>query len=131
MSKTILQINYNFGMTEQEFEQTVSPAAEPISCVPGHEWKIWLKNAENKIGGGVYLFTSQAAAENYLEGPIVGQLKSHPGFTGIDVKVFDVLEAQSIITRAPVFEIANSETFAARGSQIRNYFEGRYSRTEE
>lgn len=103
MSKTIVQINYNFWITEREFEQAVSPAAELLSKIPGLEWKIWLKNAESKIGGGIYLFNSRAAAEAYLDGPMVKQLKNHPAFTGIDVKVFNVMEAQSKITRAPVF----------------------------
>lgn len=109
MHKTIVQINYNFWITEREFEQAVSPAAELLSRIPGLEWKIWLKNAENKIGGGIYLFASRAAAEAYLAGPVVQQLKQHPAFTGVDVKVFSVMPALSEITRAPVFDRQSGE----------------------
>lgn len=113
MAKIIVQINYNFWITEREFEQAVSPAAELLSKIPGLEWKIWLKNTENKVGGGIYLFNSRAAAEAYLAGPIVKQLKNHPAFTEIDVKLFNIMEAQSTITRAPVFDGQKTVTFSA------------------
>jgi len=40
------------------------------------------------------------------------QLKNHPAFTAIDVKIFNVMEAQSAITRAPVSDGQKTATFS-------------------
>ena len=74
--------------------------ADPISKVPGLEWKVWLHDAE-KIAGGVYLFKDEKSVNGYLNGEIVAGIKKYPGVKDIEAKVFDVLPEHSKITRGP------------------------------
>ena len=54
---------------------------------------------ERSRGGGVYLFADRAAATAYLEGPIVKGLRDNPALAGVEVRLFDVLDGPSVITR--------------------------------
>jgi hypothetical protein len=54
------------------------------------------------LAGGIYLFESEGAAQSYLDGPIVGALKTSPAVSNISAKLFDVLESHTAMTRGPV-----------------------------
>ena len=59
-------------------------------------------NEAERLGGGLYLFESETAAQSYLDGPIVAALKASPDISNISAKLFDVLESHSAITSGPV-----------------------------
>ena len=99
---SVLQINFTFDMSAEEYEATVAPLAEPIAHVEGLLWKVWVINDEAKVAGGIYLFDKRASIDAYLSSDIVAMLASNPQITDIDVKVFDVMESVSAITRAPL-----------------------------
>lgn len=107
MSQKILQVNMKFKIPRGDLEQAYNQAAQPIADVPGLLWKVWLMNEADRETGGIYLFESQAAVNAYLAGPIVASLKANPAFTDLSAKVFDVMEGQSQITRAPLKELAS------------------------
>lgn len=48
----------------------------------------------------------EEAAQGYLDGPIVAELKASPVIRDISAKLFDVLEPHTAITRGPVKESA-------------------------
>lgn len=98
----LLQINLNFSVSRSELEAAWLQAAEPIAAQPGLTWKIWLINEADHEAGGIYLFESEAAAQAYLDGPICAALKSSPVISNINVKMFDVLDQHSSITRGPL-----------------------------
>lgn len=102
MSQKILQINYKFGIPAADFSRAMLPAAQPISESPGLQWKIWLINEADSEAGGIYLFEDEAALNAFLGGPIVSAFKANPVVSDIRVKVFDVSEAHSLVTRAPI-----------------------------
>ena len=56
-------------------------------------------NEAEHVAGGIYLFDSEASAQAYLRGPIVAGLKANPAIGDIDAKLFDVMEAHTLITR--------------------------------
>lgn len=99
MSKEIVQINYAFSGPRAEFEQENLPYAQPIAETPGLHWKIWIINEERSEAGGIYLFDDAAAAERFLEGPIIAEMKSDPT---LSIKRFNVMEEHTAITRGPV-----------------------------
>jgi hypothetical protein len=105
MDKAIVQINFQFGMSLSEFVAFVRPLAEPIAAVDGLLWKIWLLDEEKCTSGGVYLFESLAAAQQYLAGPIVAGLAQNPQFMQIEVKVSGVAEELSALTYAPLTQL--------------------------
>ena len=102
MSQKILQINYRFGIPAADFSRALLPVAQPISETPGLQWKIWLMNEAEAEAGGIYLFEDEAAVKAYLGGPIVSALKANPNVSDIRVKIFDVSEAHSLVTRGPI-----------------------------
>jgi hypothetical protein len=99
----IVQINFTNDISEEELAVRSGPEqAQVFTTLPGLLWKIWLRDPERRESGGIYLFESREAAESYVAGPIVARIKGNPDFGDVTVKVFDVREEQSRITRAPL-----------------------------
>ena len=102
MSTSILQLNFKFSVTGDEYTQAVSPLAEKFAALPGLRWKIWMINNEESEAGGIYLFDDEASVKEYLEGPLAAQVTSHPALSDFSVKHFDVMEDVTAVTRGPV-----------------------------
>jgi Putative mono-oxygenase ydhR len=60
-----------------------------------------MNEAANEAGG-IYLFKDEAAVNEYLGGSIVNALKTNPVVSDIRVKMFDVSEAHTLVTRGPI-----------------------------
>jgi len=102
----ILQVNFKLQSSTAEYEQICQSVAQVIASVPGLRWKVWLLNKQEKEAGGIYLFDTQEALNNYLAGPIVAQLKSHPAVSEVSAKQFDVMPEVTAITHGPVSAMA-------------------------
>ena len=102
MSKKILQLNFKFSVSSAEYEQAVSPLAEDFAAVDGLIWKVWIMNEAESEAGGIYLFEDESSLKAYLDGPLAGQVKSHPALSDMSAKVFDVMDKVTAITRGPV-----------------------------
>jgi hypothetical protein len=113
MSKTILQLDFNYTMPVTEYEGLCQQAAPAIANVEGLLWKIFLLDAERQTAGGQYLFQSRAAAEAYLAGPIIAQLQQHPGIEDLTVRQYDIQEAPTHVTRGPLVSPGNGSSMAA------------------
>ncbi|MBY0334577.1 MAG: YdhR family protein [Acetobacteraceae bacterium] len=100
----IVQINYrrpDMPKAEWEARYTDARAAQFLQ-VPGLHWKVWLDGEAERLAGGIYLFEDRASAEAYVNGPIVARLKGNSELSEVDVRIFDVRERMSEITRAPL-----------------------------
>jgi len=102
MSEKILQINFKFDMPLAEYDQLAAQTAEPIAATPGLRWKVWLMNEAEHECGGIYLFDDEASVRAFLAGPIVTGAKSDPTLSDASVKIFDVMEEHTAITRGPI-----------------------------
>jgi len=102
VSKKILQINSRFHISPAGLEEEFKGAADPISKVPGLEWKIFGANADRSEAAGIYLFEDAESLQAYLEGPIMAAMQTKPVFGDIEVKIFDVAEEATRTTRGPV-----------------------------
>ena len=100
----IVQVNYTRPeMAKAEWEaRYTDDRAKQFLAVPGLQWKIWLDGEEERRAGGIYLFADRAAAEAYVNGPIVARMKANPDITDLQIRIFDVRQNMSEITRAPV-----------------------------
>ena len=105
MSAKLLQINFSFDATPEEYTAAVSPLADDFAAVRGLHWKIWIINPEQREAGGVMLFEDQAAVGEFLDGPLAAAIKAHPAVRGLKAAVFDVMTAPTAITRGPVTTI--------------------------
>src|SRR5690606_34072492 len=74
--------------------------AANISFEPALPWKIWIEGREMGEAGGIYLFDTLDAAEMYLEKH--RERLAAEGFVKINAKLFEVNEALSLLTRAPL-----------------------------
>lgn len=99
MALKLLQINYRLSGSRREYEQENLPYAEPIGNTPGLRWKVWIINEDHAEAGGIYLFESEAAVQAFLDGPIIAEMKGDPT---LSIKVFDVVEELTAVTRGPV-----------------------------
>ena len=108
MSGKLVQINFKFNVPRRDYEQAVSPLAGEIAAVAGLHWKVWLMNEAESEAGGIMLFTDEASAMAYLDGPIVAQITGHPALSDFSVKLFDVLKDETVITHGPIKERAEA-----------------------
>ncbi len=107
MSVKVLQINFQFNVPRDAYEQTVAPMAGDFAAVPGCRWKIWLMNEAAQEAGGIYLFEDEASLQTYLNSPLVPAVTSHPALSDFSVKQFDTLEAVTKVTRGPIEKAAS------------------------
>ncbi len=100
----IVQINYRRpDMPKAAWEaRFTDDRAKPFLEVAGLQWKIWLDGADERRAGGIYLFADRAAADAYVNGPIVARMRANPDIQELDIRVFDVRQRMSEITRAPL-----------------------------
>jgi hypothetical protein len=106
----ILQINFKLNVSPVEYHKICESFAETFASLPGLRWKIWLSNEQENEAGGIYLFNSEQALNDYLSGPIVAQLKNHPALKEISAKRFDVMEDVTAVTRGPVSAMAATQS---------------------
>ncbi len=102
MSAKLLQLNFNFSMSRAEYEQLAGALAADFAAVDGLRWKIWLMNEGGSEAGGIYLFEDESSLQAFLGGPLAAQVQSHPAFSDLSAKVFDVLDDPTAVTRGPV-----------------------------
>lgn len=100
----IVQINYRRpDMPNAEWEaRYTDDRARQFLDVAGLLWKIWLDGADERRAGGIYLFADRASAEAYVNGPIVARVKANPELSELEIRIFDVRQRMSEITRAPL-----------------------------
>ena len=102
MSTRILQLNFKFSVTGTEYTQAVSPLAEKYAAVPGLRWKVWIINEAESEAGGIYLFDDETSLNALMESPLTKQVTSHPALSDFNVKIFDVMDEITAVTRGPI-----------------------------
>ena len=102
MSEIMLQLNFNFSVSKEEYEQAVSPLADKFANVPGLIWKIWILNAEKSEAGGIYLFENQASLDEFLAGSLAKTVTGHPALSNFSVKQFGIMNDITEVTRGPI-----------------------------
>jgi hypothetical protein len=102
MAGTIVQINFKFDGSKDEYLKVFRDVAPPIAATAGLRWKIWPWNDQERVGGGVYLFEDASSAQAFLTGPIAAGLGQNPALSEVSVKQFEVLEDLTAVCRGPV-----------------------------
>jgi hypothetical protein len=102
MSSMLLQLNFKYNVTREEYEGAVSPLADKFAAVPGLRWKIWIINETETEAGGIYLFEDEASLKALLESELAAGVINHPALSDFSVKTFAVMDEITAITRGPV-----------------------------
>lgn len=98
----LLQIDFPYnGPVGKEMVEAFADLASSISKEKGLIFKIWTENEDTKEAGGIYLFEDLLSLEAYLK-MHTARLQSF-GIRDIRSKIFEVNEALSKITKAPIF----------------------------
>ena len=116
---TVLHLRFKLRVPPDVLLAHSREAATIIASVEGLIWKIWVLNEEESEIGGMYLFADRAAAEAYLNPPIVQAVCSNPAVASTQSQLWDVESSLSALTRAPLPEIcveyAEPHAFMAGG----------------
>ncbi len=98
--KTLLQINFTHDLRDEEYQALTARVAPAIAEVDGLEWKIFLTGSDRRAGG-VYLFRDEAAADAYLNGPIITGLRGHPAIGEPQIRKSGIMADITAVTRGP------------------------------
>jgi rhodanese-related sulfurtransferase len=101
MSATIVQINFSFAGSWEDYETGNKDAASFIASLPDLGWKVWLKNAATGEAGGIYLFHDEAAAQGFAA-QAAAMLADMPPVSNVSIKQFGVIESLTAVTRGPI-----------------------------
>lgn len=103
-TKKVLTTRFNYSLLTEELKKIMPVVAPNFSEIPGCCWKIWLINEDRKEAGGVYLFGSDTDLQQFLNSDLFGSVANNPAFSNLQTYTFDVAEAASIITGAPLMK---------------------------
>lgn len=112
MSPTIVQINFSFAGSWEDYETGNKDAASFLAGMPGLGWKVWLKNAATGEAGGIYLFHDEAAAHGFAA-QVAAMLADMPPVSNVSIKQFGVIESLTAVTRGPIAPPIHATTFGA------------------
>jgi hypothetical protein len=102
MSETIMQLNFKYDVSTEDYTSAVDPLAEQFAAVPGLRWKIWMINEDEAEAGGIYMFEDDAALQAFLESELAAAVTTHPALRDFSVKPFKIMEKLTAVTRGPV-----------------------------
>lgn len=102
MASCILQTNFTFTVSADEFKAAAEPLAEAFAAAPGLLWKVWLLNPQTREAGGVYLFEDEESLAAFLAGPLVAGMSEHPAIVDVTIRQLPVWDEASAVTRAPI-----------------------------
>jgi len=102
MPGCMVQLSFKLNVSVEDYERAVTHAAQAIAAVDGLRWKIWIVNQTEREAGGVYQFENEEAADAYLSGPIITQLRGAPFQRDLVARKFGIIESLTAITRGPL-----------------------------
>ena len=94
------------GIGEEDYRGIAETIAPAFANLPGLVSKIWPANPETGAYGGVYVWQSREAMENYKESDIYKGMATNPHFADATVKDYAVLEGPTRVTRGPAAGVA-------------------------
>ena len=102
MSETIMQLNFKYDVSAEEYQGAVEPLAPEFAALPGLRWKIWMINPEEGEAGGIYMFEQERDLQAFLDSELAATVISHPALRDFSVKRFEVMADLTTVTRGPV-----------------------------
>ena len=85
-------------MDEKEYRGVAESVAPAFANLPGLVSKTWLADAKTNTYGGVYLWRSREAMEDYKQTDIYKGMQANPHFENFSVRDFAILEEQTRTT---------------------------------
>ena len=96
----ILIVNFNLdGLSEEDFASSCDQLAPAFAAVAGLASKVWLADRAEGVFGGVYVFESDRAVDDYLQSDLFAKVGATPAFVNMSVRRFGVLDGPTRVTR--------------------------------
>ena len=86
------------GITEEQFHGACVAETSTFANLPGLLAKIWLRDGESNIYGGLYLWADQETYESYIKGEIFSAIKADQNLKNVESRDFGVFEDLSSLT---------------------------------
>lgn len=97
----LLQVDFEYqGTMGEEMSKSLIGLAESINQEEGLIWKIWTESESDKLGGGIYLFTDENSAVNYLN--MHTARLNNMGVSHVRGIIFDINEPLTAINQGPL-----------------------------
>jgi heme-degrading monooxygenase HmoA len=87
------------GIGEEDYRRHCEAIAPAFANLPGLVSKTWLANPDTNTYGGVYVWRSREAMEDYKRTDIYKGMLANPHLDGVVSKDFAVLENPTRVTR--------------------------------
>jgi heme-degrading monooxygenase HmoA len=87
------------GIGEEDYRRHCEAIAPAFANLPGLVSKTWLANPDTNTYGGVYVWRSREAMEDYKRTDIYKGMLANPHLDGVVSKDFTVLENPTRVTR--------------------------------
>jgi len=92
-------INFQLqDLSEADYFKVCDELAPAFAAVPGLSSKVWLADSDAGTYGGVYLWESRGAMEEFARTELFNSVATHPNLAGITSTDFDVVEAPTSVT---------------------------------
>ena len=103
----VLIVNFNLkGVDEQQYAAMCDQIAPSFAAVPGLASKVWLKDSEQGVYGGVYLFEDREAFDRFKRSDLFRTVATHPNLANITASEFGILEAPTRTTHGLLAGVA-------------------------
>ena len=87
------------GISRSKYEHVCNDLAQTFADVPGLISKHWLANDDTNTFGGVYIFESKAAYEEFTASELFAAVGGNSALANVSSKDFGVIEGPTRITR--------------------------------
>ncbi len=93
------------GIGEEDYRRHCEAIAPAFANLPGLVSKTWLANPDTNTYGGVYVWRSREAMEDYKKTDIYKGMLANPHLDGVTSKAFGVLENPTRVTSGLLEEL--------------------------
>lgn len=99
-------------ISEPEFIEANREFAEVMAAVPGLLAKVWLKDSDRNLFGGMYLWQDREAYEDFVAGELWAEVQADPTLSELSSSDYAVMESLTELTqpRLPLVQGAGPDT---------------------
>jgi hypothetical protein len=100
MNRHCVHVDIDLNVTTNEWLRHCQQVVDRMLSVAGLEWKLWVASPTSNLAGGIYLFSDEASAAAYVDGPVIAALRRNPSVRAVNIRTYAVEEDLSRRTRA-------------------------------
>jgi putative redox protein len=98
----ILEIDFAYTGTPEEYTAAVSPLAAEFAKVRGLRWKIWGLDEESGRAGGTLFFDTERAMNAFIASELAAKVVGNPAFSDVRVAPYGVMVDETGVTHGPI-----------------------------